>query len=460
MKATQALGVHGMAMLAALAVAISAHAQAPGGTSEVDALRERVQSLERLVERLDSERTAAKSEERQHQSEIDRLRTEVAELKAGAGSEESSQAALARSIDEATAHTPQVLARPWFQNMTISGVAAVGFFATGNAGNAPGKGFVVGETTLFLDTEIWGDESFFIEINAIWPGFDNYSQLRTSEVYLHFRDVWKGCGGDFASLKIGRFDLPFGEEYLQRHANKNPFIVPSAVYPWAFDEGVLAYGQTCGLGWAAALTDGSAARSTDDDPDKALNLKIWGRPCPHLYLSASGMRTGATAVSPMWLGESLLQPVPPATKLRDAWLYEGDARWECGDRGYLQATFGQAHVEQMDSNELTLSWATLETRWNACSKLYFAGRASSIWTGDRNDGYEFGGYPVSHADTDFGFLTHRFSRLSLCLGWLPNPRTIVKFEVGHDWFDLIDGATIDPHNGARWYLGVQAVVTF
>jgi hypothetical protein len=448
------------ALVFALAITILARSQAPQGTSEVDALRERVQTLERLVQRLDGERSAAKNEESERATELERLRAEVANLKANAGSEESSEAALARSIEEAAARTPQVLARPWYQNLSLSGVAAVGFLGTGSAGQAPGKGFVVGETTLFLDTEIWGDESLFIELNAIWPGFDDFSVLRTEEIYLHLRNVCKGGCGNFASLKIGRFDLPFGEEYLQRHANENPFIVPSASYPWAFDEGVLGYGRWCGIGWAASITDGSAARSIDDDPDKALTAKVWGRPFTGLYLSASGMRNGATALSPMWLAESLLQPVPPATKLSDVWLYEGDARWECGERNYVRAAFGQAFLDQRGGNDPLLSWATLETRWDVCPRLYLAGRLSSIWTRDDGDGYQFGGYPVSHGDVDFGFLTHRFTRLSLCLGWLPNPRTIVKFEVGHDWFDLVEGAGIDTHNGARWYLGVQAVVTF
>ena len=59
------------------------------------------------------------------------------------------------SENEASGHsleTPShVLAKPWFENIDISGFAAIGYIATGKDGTRPHGGFLLKETTLFVE---------------------------------------------------------------------------------------------------------------------------------------------------------------------------------------------------------------------------------------------------------------------------------------------------------------------
>ena len=40
-------------------------------------------------------------------------------------------------------------------------------------------------------------------------------------------------------MKLGRIDIPFGDEYLWQDAIDNPLITNSAAYPYGWDEGIL-----------------------------------------------------------------------------------------------------------------------------------------------------------------------------------------------------------------------------
>ena len=65
------------------------------------------------------------------------------------------------------------------------------------------------------------------------------------------------------------------------------------------------------------------------------------------------------------------------------------------------------------------------------------------------------------------FLTGRFApgirhflKAVLGLGWWPNPRTVIKVEVGKDWFEVIDASTFTPQDDDRWLAGMELVVAF
>ena len=165
-----------------------------------------------------------------------------------------------------------MLTNPWWKNIEISGFGAAGFYDTGSAGTRADGGFEIKEASLFFDAEVWKDISFFLELQTNRLGKDDTLFTRTGEVYAHFRNI--GAEDSTLGIKLGRFDLPFGEEYLWQDAIDNPLITNSAAYPYGWDEGILIYDTTRHFSWIAAITSGTDARSKEENSAKALNLKI------------------------------------------------------------------------------------------------------------------------------------------------------------------------------------------
>ena len=117
-----------------------------------------------------------------------------------------------------------------------------------------------------IELQVWDDVSIFFELQVNRLGKDDSVAARTGEVHVHFRDVWKSECGDTMGIKVGRIDIPFGEEYLWRDSIDNPLITQSEAYPYGFDEGILFYGSTAGgLGWLLAVTDGTDERSVENE---------------------------------------------------------------------------------------------------------------------------------------------------------------------------------------------------
>lgn len=167
---------------------------------------------------------------------------------------------------------------PWYDKLDITGFGAAGYLRSGPAGEHPDGGFAVKETSLFLEADVWDDTSLFFEIQVSPLLQDDRVSFETGEVYAHFRNVWSSSRGDHVGFKVGRIDIPFGEEYLWGDSPDNPMISHTVSFPWLTDEGVAAYGRLRGVGWVAAVTDGSMPRSMDENASKAVNLKLFGRP--------------------------------------------------------------------------------------------------------------------------------------------------------------------------------------
>jgi len=43
---------------------------------------------------------------------------------------------------------------------------------------------------------------------------------------------------------------------------------------------------------------------------------------------------------------------------------------------------------------------------------------------------------------------------------MPNPRTIAKFEMGKDWFSLVDASLLSSNNDDRLFVGLKVAVGF
>ncbi|MFQ5653534.1 MAG: hypothetical protein ACE5GW_02240 [Planctomycetota bacterium] len=366
--------------------------------------------------------------------------------------------------------TTHVLASPWYRNIHLSGFGAAGFIDTGNEGARPDGGFLIKESSLFIDALVWEDINFFTEIQVNRLGRDSELFARTGEVHLHLRDVLRRWGGDdLLGIKIGRFDIPFGEEYLWQDAPDNPLISSSAAFPYGFDEGILLHGRFHGLWWIASVTDGSNVRSIDDDPDKSWNLKVHGRPWEPLYLSASLMRNGRSAISAVEFGGSHIEPVgathsssagASASEDVDSGLAELDAKCTLG-RFDLALSYGRAFVnDSLGSFDRDITWFSVEPMVHFTDKLYAVARYSEIGTYSSHQGYHFDGKTTAGGNAAFGYDTSRFQRISFGLGWLPIPRLLLKAELGVDRFEVIDASPLDPDHKDRVLVGFELAVSF
>src|SRR6185503_10565035 len=104
--------------------------------------------------------------------------------------------------------------------------------------------------------EIWNHVYFFSELNIVTREDDDF-RLQAGEVYVDFENLsrWWNRDGQL-NLRAGRFDIPFGEEYLTRDAIDNPLISHSITDLWGVDEGLELYGEIAGVQYVAALQNG------------------------------------------------------------------------------------------------------------------------------------------------------------------------------------------------------------
>jgi hypothetical protein len=366
-------------------------------------------------------------------------------------------------FDSSVEEPAHVLATRWFERFDVSGFAAFDYLHTGDDGTFPDGGFVGKETTLWSNTQVWDQTSVFYELQVIRIGKDNQKTGQTGELYARFHNPSNTFG-----VKVGRVDIPFGEEYLSQDSIDNPLISYSAIFPYGFDEGIVFYGNRCGLNWIFSVTEGTDQRSFEDNSEKAYNVKLYGHAQESLYLSGSFMRNGRAAKSGFEFGGSHFQPVgasgasalgaSPNSQV-DAILYELDARLEFCCDNYLAFSFGQAFVDDANSSfNRDLLWFSAEALHNFSTSSYGVVRYSEIGTYDANAGYHFDGKITAGGNSAFRYDTKRFQRLSLGLGYKPNPRTVIKSKVRWDKFDVINASPTTPGDDNRWLAGLEFVL--
>ncbi len=362
-----------------------------------------------------------------------------------------------------------VLSNPWWRNLEIHGFGAAGYYDTGSNGAVPSGSFSIKEASLFIYADVWEDIELFVEFQTNRLGKDDQLFTRTGEVYVHFRDLidngWLRLG-----LKAGRMDIPFGEEYLWQDAIDNPMITNSASYPYGWDEGLLIYGDIGRASFVAAIADGTDERSAEDDPEKAVNLKIGFDVSQSIAVSFSAMRNGNAAKSAMEFGGSHFEPVGAShvssigasnSETVDGTLYQVDGKFGfADDRAYVAVNVGQAKQDDDEAAfDRDFRWYGIEAFYQLSPAWYAIGRVSEIGTYDANEGYHFDGKIYANGNSAFGYDTRSFRRFGIGLGFQPNPRTRIKFEVGRDEFELIDASTLGG-TGSRGFAGAEIAVGF
>jgi hypothetical protein len=356
----------------------------------------------------------------------------------------------------------------WLERISLWGYGAAAYADTGGTGAHPDGAFLVPDATLFLEALVTARSSFFLELLLERNNSIEYESVDIGELYLRFRDVLGEEGEDRLGVKAGRFDVPFGEDYLRFDSVDNPLITNSAAFPYAIDEGLLAHGELGGLGWITSVSNGSQDSSSSDGPAKSFALKLYGEPLEGLYLSASGLTTGEVHQSALLLSGYYLSAVgcygpstvgtSPSDTVK-AHLWEADAALG-GERWQLRGGFGQAFLDdEVSFFDRDISWFEVEPLFRITPQVYVAARYSAIGTSSDDEGYRFDGAFTGGGD-ELGYDTHRLWRVSLALGWTPNPNLTFKLEAGRDGFDLIDGSPFEAENDERTYFGGEIVLAF
>jgi len=315
----------------------------------------------------------------------------------------------------------------------FSGEAAVGLFHQGNQGQFRTSPFRIDEARLFLDAKVFNDVYFFSELNLFTR--EQYDDsLHLGELYVDFENVSKLWNKDgLLSVRVGRIDIPFGEEYLVRDAIDNPLISHSLGDLWGVDEGVEIYGRWKKLQYVVAVQNGGEPMMLDGNADKAIVARIGYDPAKWLHLSLSGMRTGDLDVkkdgtSELWFANGYIRQLgsPTNTTKFHAEVAEGDVQvsWP---RGHLKSAGGYLRFDDNDrttDNGRNLYYYYVEGLQQVNDKIYGAVRFSQIMAP--------GGFPLVGAG-DFGTrfygaLTKDLYRMSVGAGYRWSRDLVFKVE--------------------------------
>lgn len=364
----------------------------------------------------------------------------------------------------ASVQDPPPARRVWLTDkLHISGEGGVAFFHSGSGGEFPNKEFRVDEAKLFLETALWEDIYFFTEMN-ITSREEPEDYMRVGELYLDFENLGRWFNRDrWLNLRAGRFDIPFGEEYLTRDAIDNPLISHSLSDLWGVDEGIELYGTIGNFKYVVAVQNGGHPSLRDYDGDKAVAGRLSFDPRKWLHVSVSGMRTGDLNVeddefSEMWLANAFIRALgnPATTTTFHAELFEGDVRINL-PKGYVHATGGYIHSDDNDSigadNERDVYYYCVEGVFNFTRKLYAAARFSQIFA---EDGYPLLGGSGGWMQYFINELSTELSRLSLGVGYRPTPNLLLKTDFTFNTGETLAGASRNHEN----FFGVEAAFSF
>lgn len=313
----------------------------------------------------------------------------------------------------------------------LTGEGGAAFFESGSRGTSPNAEFRVDEARLFVDAAVWGNVYAYAELDLAERESDDL-ELYLGELYLDWEDVSELWGRDGElNLRAGRLYIPFGEEYLERYAIRNPFISHSLSDLWGVDEGIELYGAVEQFSYAVAVQNGGIG-TRDFTADKSVAGRISYDPKPWLHFSVSGMRTGDMSVqdeglSEIWFGNGWFRSLGSAQTTRfHADLAEADVEARL-PRGHVKAFGGYIRYGDNDpaaNNGRDVFYYSVEAVQDLAGKLYAGARFSQIVAAH--------GFPIvgngSMDDYLFGPLTDNLWRLTLGMGYRWNRHLLVKAE--------------------------------
>jgi hypothetical protein len=403
---------------------------------------------------------------------------------------------------KATEGTPSVSvggphAGEWAERVRLSGSAALTQLDGGNYGLYQDGSTEIWDARFFVDADLasdvemggatlFRDAGFSFEWNLVRLGYE------ANEVGSMFVGL-RGLGGaEWANLEFGRFQLPFGENYLRFSKGywSDPFIALTAPPPWFWDEGVKLWGKFLNgkLGYVASLTDGEGGFNTEKNGSKQVSLKLSYDPTEWLHFSASVLRSGniggegSPAVASLWLGEmfptafGLWTSVPSydhgqiladgPSELSDVNVAGGDVifrfentrLWLSGGKTWIDSK--GSHVYDRDL-VYWLAELTYQLRGIApvLAPMYVAVRANGLGTYDDDEGYLL---DFRYGDT-LGFNMRALDAYALALGLPVGDHVVMKIQYVIQNIDLVRGVSDEEirENAAHpSFFGVEVGVHF
>lgn len=409
-------------------------------------------NLNEQIELLIKQNAALQETVKQQQSTIENLNRRVGEIERS--TVEKSQAATGgyaegKPLPEERPDTGGVKVGP----VNISGEGGLALFS-GQANSAyPNTEFRVDEAKLFVEAPIWGDVYFFSELNLATREYDEL-ELQLGELYLDFEDLSKLWGQNRQlNLRLGRIDIPFGEEYLDRDAIDDPLVSHSLADLWGVDEGIEIYGSFGPMSYVLAALNGGVPGTSDANGDKSVVGKIGYDPNKWLHLSVSAMRTGDLDVqqdylSELWFGGGWFRSIG-STNTSEFFvnLVQGDVAVKFS-RGHLRAFGGYAHYDDNDplaDNKRDFYYYSIEGVLDVTKKFYTAVRFGQIFVKD--------GYPIPGQGNQgyyffnpFGPRAEELWRCGVGLGYRFSPHLVIKTEYSFEGGKQVGGTRRDKVN--------------
>jgi hypothetical protein len=386
-------------------------------------------NVENQLHLLQQQNDSLQHQLRQQQEMIDSLSREVAGIRQG-NQKRSVEVAAEKPANESEGTLP--LSGFSLGKVQITGEGGIGFFESGSEGAFPNSEFRVDEAKIFIEAPVWANVYAFSEINLASQNASDVN-LQLGEMYLDVEDVSQLWGRERQlNLRLGRLDIPFGEEYLVRDSIDNPLISHSLADFWGVDEGIEVYGTLGKFAYVLAVQNGGISTTRDYAGDKSIAGRVSFDPKPWLHLSASGMRTGdldveQDSLSEMWFGNGWFRSLgSPATTTFQADVFQGDVALQFR-RGHLKAFGGYIRYDDNDpaaDNGRDVYYYSVEGLCEVTREFYTVARFGQVFARD--------GFPVvGNGDMGkylFGPLVEEMWRLSLGIGYRWNRHFVIKAE--------------------------------
>jgi hypothetical protein len=340
----------------------------------------------------------------------------------------------------------------------ISAEVGLAYFQSGPDGPFANGEFRVDEARIYLEAPIWKNVFFHSETDlATRESSDN--GLAFGEVYADIEEIHGPWNDDhLVNLRLGRIDLPFGEEYRTRNVMENPLISHSVADIWGMDGGAELYGSAGRLTYAGAVLNGglNVGRNAHSSKSAAARLGYsgakWGE------VSVSAMRTGRLSasgdpLSAVWFGNGFFRSLGSGATKYWANLFEADAkaRWAGGS---VAGGVGQA---QFNDNARTADFRRLS---------YFSAEAVQTLAGPFSGAVRYSGVRVPRGyylagqgaagEYFFGdILTTRLQRLSAGVAYRFADPLVLKMEYSAEWGETIGSGNRNDANLFSSELGLK-----
>jgi hypothetical protein len=278
-----------------------------------------------------------------------------------------------------------------------------------------------------------------------------------------------GLMGDvfnYINVKVGAFDIDFGDDNYRRSDNaivqRNPLIGNPLVDPSVEEIGGEVYSVKGPIYWLAGMTSGTTTEHFDFGPEPAVHGKLWAYPLPDLRTSVSAyyanladsstpyensnlfaaIRSGGVYAAVFGGGDNPGQITPAAGK--DMTAVQADATWE---RWPFEVYSNVGWTNDSAYGE-RWTYATFEPVYHITPALYVAGR-----------------YSAAIAGAVYGVDTHGWvDRIQVGGGYFITNNLLAKLEYVYQQyhnFSLADGLVsgVDAYRSPR-FDGVVMEVSF